>query len=102
MFTDTTTRFSHSGGHSPAPLDGEPASVDDELVEGLLGGRLGGLPRGELDEGTLLPLDYGDGADLAKLVEMVPTREDQTHTHTQGQNVRNPSTIPWLAVPSGL
>ena len=62
-------------GHSPPPLDGQPASVEDQLVEGLLGGRLGSLPRCELDEGTLLPLDDGDGADLTKLVEMVPAGE---------------------------
>ena len=61
--------------HSPPPLDGQPASVEDELVEGLLGGRLCSLPRGELDEGTLLPLDDGDGADLTKLVEMVPAED---------------------------
>lgn len=58
--------------HSPAPLDGEPAAADDELVEGLLCGELSGLPRGELDEGALLPLHYGGGADLPKLVKVVP------------------------------
>lgn len=58
--------------HSPAPLDVEAMAVDDELVEGFLRGHLGGLARGKLDEGALLPLHYGDGADLPELVEMVP------------------------------
>lgn len=62
---------------SPSPLDGEPAPVDDELVEGLLSSHLGRLPGGKLDEGALLPLDDGNGANLTKLVKMTPAENNQ-------------------------
>lgn len=56
----------------PAPLDVEAMAVNDQLVEGFLGGHLSSLTSGKLDKGTLLPLHYGDGADLPELVEMIP------------------------------
>lgn len=64
-------RFSQAH-NQPAPFDSESASADDELVEGLLGGELGRLPCGKLDEGALLSLHNCDGTDLAKLVEVIP------------------------------
>lgn len=64
--------------NSPAPLDVESAAVDDELVEGLLGGRLCGPAGGVLDEGTLLPGHHRDGTDLTILVEVVPAPEKKT------------------------
>lgn len=54
-------------------------AMNDELVEGFLSGRLSSLTRGKLDEGTLLPLHYGDRADLPKLVEMVPEGKKKKH-----------------------
>lgn len=56
----------------PSPLDSEPPSIDDEFVEGLLSCHFSRLPRGKLDESTLLPLDYGNGANLTKLVKVTP------------------------------
>lgn len=72
----------------PAPLDIEAMAVNDELVEGFLRGHLGSLSRGKLDEGALLPLHYGDGADLPKLVEMVPGRKKKART----KNKKKPKT----------
>lgn len=58
--------------HLPAPLDVEAMAMNDELVEGFLGGHLSSLPCSKLNEGALLPLHYSDGSNLPKLVEMVP------------------------------
>lgn len=56
----------------PPPFDSEPPPIDDEFVEGLLSRHFRRLPCGKLDEGALLPLDYGDGANLTKLVKVAP------------------------------
>lgn len=58
----------------PAPLDVETVAVNDELVERFLRGHLGRLTRSKLDKGTLLSLHYSDGANLPKLIEMVPLK----------------------------
>lgn len=49
--------------------------MNDELVERFFRGHLSSLTCGKLDKGTLLPLHYGYGADLPKLVEMVPEKK---------------------------
>ena len=56
----------------PSPLDSEPASIDDEFVEGLFSSHFSCLPCGELDERTLLPLDDGNGSNFTKLIEVTP------------------------------
>lgn len=56
----------------PPPFDSEPPPIDDEFVEGLFSCHFSCLPCGKLDEGALLPLDYGDGANLTKLVKVAP------------------------------
>lgn len=56
----------------PSPLDCEPASINDQFVEGLLSSHFRRLPCGKLDEGALLPLDYGNGANLTELVKVTP------------------------------
>lgn len=56
----------------PSPLDSEPASINDQFVEGLLSSHFCCLPCGKLDEGALLPLDYGNGANLTKLIKVTP------------------------------
>lgn len=58
--------------HRPAPFNIKPAPINDEFIKGLLCSRLCGLPCGELDESTLLPLNDGDGTNLPKLVEVIP------------------------------
>lgn len=70
----------------PSPLDVESSAIHDELVEGLLGGHLGSLPGGELDEGTLLSLHNSDRADLAELVEMI-SEETQAKENRLGAQI---------------
>lgn len=65
----------------PSPLDSEPPSIDNELVEGLLSSHFSRLPCGKLDKGTLLPLDYGNGTDLTKLVEVTPAENRNTSSN---------------------
>ena len=62
----------------PPPLDVQPSAVDDQLVEALLCGGLRAGPLRELHEGTLLPADHRQRADLSKLVEVVP--DNTAHT----------------------
>ncbi len=62
----------------PSPFDSESPSINDEFVEGLLGSHLSCLPGGKLDEGALLPLDYGNGANLTKLVKVTPEIKTDT------------------------
>lgn len=59
----------------PSPFNSESSSIDDELVEGLLCSHFCCLPRGKLDKGTLLPLDYGNGTNLTKLVKEIPAKK---------------------------
>lgn len=59
----------------PSPFDSEPPPIDDEFVEGLLSRHFSRLPCGKLDEGALLPLDDGDGANLTKLVKVAPKKQ---------------------------
>lgn len=56
----------------PSPFDSEPPSINDKFVEGLLSSHFSCLPCGKLDEGTLLPLDNGNSANLTKLVKVTP------------------------------
>jgi len=58
--------------HSPPPLDIEPATIDNEFVEGFLSSHLCSLPGGKLDESTLLSLHYSYRPNLPKLVEVIP------------------------------
>ena len=50
-----------------------PLTLDAELAEGASGSSFSRLASGERDKGALLSMHYVDGADLAKLVEVVPT-----------------------------
>lgn len=56
----------------PSPFNSESSTIDDELVERLFSRHFCCLPCGKLDKGTLLPLDYGNGPNLTKLVEEIP------------------------------
>lgn len=55
----------------PAPFHVESTAVDNQLIEGLLGSHLRGLPGGKLDERALLPLHDRDRPDLSKLIEVI-------------------------------
>ena len=50
-----------------------PLTLDAELAEGASGSSFSRLASGERDKGALLSMHHVDGADLAKLVEVVPT-----------------------------
>ena len=67
-----TIKFTFSINFLPSPFDSEPSSINDQFVEGLLCSRFSRLACGKLDEGTLLPLDDGNGTNLTKLVEVAP------------------------------
>lgn len=56
----------------PSPFDSESPPIDDELVERLFSSHFSRLPCCKLYEGTLLPLDNGDGTNLTKLVKVAP------------------------------
>ena len=57
--------------YSPSPFDIEPATIDDEFVEGFLSSHFCSLSGSKLDESTLLPLHYCYCPNLPKLVEVI-------------------------------
>lgn len=63
---------------SPAPFHVESTAVDNQLIEGLLGSHLRGLPGGKLDERALLPLHDRDRPDLSKLIEVISEGTQET------------------------
>lgn len=75
-------------GFLPSPLDSESSSVNNEFVEGLFSSRFSRLPRGKLDESALLPLDYGNGSDFTKLVEVTPAMTQIRDHHTQNSEIK--------------
>ena len=61
-----------------APLDVQSLSVDNQLVERLLGRGFGRRPSRVLDKRTLLARHDRQVTDLAKLVEVIPTRSNDS------------------------
>lgn len=71
----------------PSPFHSQPSPIDDELVEGLFSSHFRRLPCCKLYEGTLLPLDNGDGTNFTELVKEAPvTRKALSQLQTMANN----------------